>query len=118
MTNKTKTALRGIPGFFRTLILPANSHWPARVLDILETKYGLRPEDMRRLWYIHKRMANGNSLRSDLIYIYDWVKARERNISVRTSRDLRKYSDLVAYMGEVAGDGSIRLKPARNFTHN
>ena len=47
-----------------------NIHWPSNVLDALETKYHLLPEEMLRLWYVRERFADGKYGKESLL-IYD-----------------------------------------------
>ena len=58
-----------------------DKHWPAKVLDILETKYHLLPKDILRLWYVQRRISAG-TLNIDSIYIYDRAMSRKQNIPI------------------------------------
>jgi hypothetical protein len=68
---------------------------------------------MLRLWYIRRRISNGKHP-VDSLLIYDRVKASEKRIPVRSSRDLYSNSDLLLFKGNIFGDGSIRLERVNN----
>ena len=113
MRNKSKTLLDKVSGVLRINNLFRNRHWPTRVLDTLEAKYHLCPEDMLRLWYIRRRVSNGK-YHGDSLFIYDRLRAREKKISVRSSRDLYNNSDLLLFKGNIFGDGSIYVERVNN----
>ncbi len=113
MKAKLRKPLNKVSWFFRVNSIFRNTHWPVRVLDILESKYHLRPEDMLRLGYIRKRMARGK-LNQDFIYIFDSVEARERNVSVRKAKDLYNNSDLIIFRGNLFRDGTVHVRNIRS----
>ncbi|UCG10410.1 MAG: hypothetical protein JSW30_00690 [Dehalococcoidia bacterium] len=84
-------------------------HWPARVLDTLETKYHLLPKDMRRLWYLQRRISAGNS-KTDYIYIYDRMRSQEQNTPISAYRDLSQNHRLLLFKGNVFPNGSVHLE--------
>jgi hypothetical protein len=89
-----------------------HKHWPAKVLDILETKYHLLPKDLLRLWYVQRRIFAGK-LNLDYIYIYDWVTSQEQNIPISNYHDLSKNYKLILFKGNISQDGSVYLEKVR-----
>jgi hypothetical protein len=108
MWNKSKTMLRKVSNLLKTNN-SFDGQWPANVLDTLETKYRLSPEEMLRLWYIRRRISRGK-YPVDSIFIYDWIKASEKKISVRSDRDLYSNLDIFLFKGKTYGDSSVRLE--------
>ena len=88
---------------------PGNGYWPSRVLDALETRYHLRPDEMLRLWYIRERVAGGKYGKESLL-IYDRAQADEKKVSIRNSSDLYTNSDLLLFTGNLFWDGSVILE--------
>ncbi len=117
MKNKLKIPLSKISGLFGINGVFHHRRWPLRVLDTLELKYHLRPEDMLRLWYIRRKTASGK-FNQGSIFIFDWVKARERNISIRKEKDLYNNTDLIIFKGNVFRDGTVHVRSVGNFHHN
>lgn len=113
MGNKSKILLRKVSNLLKINSLFGNRHWPAYVLSTLETKYQLSPKEMLRLWYIRRKVSNGKHP-VDSLLIYDWIRANEKRISVRSSRDLYSNSDLLLFKGNIFGDGSVHLNRVRN----
>ena len=89
-----------------------HKHWPAKVLDILETKYHLLPKDLLRLWYVQRRIFAGK-LNMDCIYIYDWMTSQEKNTPISNYHDLSKNHKLILFTGNIFQDGSVYLKKTR-----
>jgi hypothetical protein len=89
-----------------------DKHWPAKVLDILETKYHLLPKDLLRTWYVKRRIPAGK-LNMCCIYIYDWVTSQEQNIPISNYHDLSKNYKLVLFEGNIFQDGSVYLEKVR-----
>lgn len=94
-----------------------NSHWPSRVLDTLETKYHLRPEEMLRLWYIRERVSGGKYGKESLL-IYDRMQALEQQVSIKNSSDLYTNTDLLLFTGNLFWDGSVRLEKVGGSQNN
>ena len=117
MKNTLRNRLGKISGLFGGNGFFHHRRWPIRVLDTLESKYHLRPEDMLRLWYVRRKIASGK-YRQDSIFIFDWVRARERNISIRKEKDLYNNSDLILFKGNVFRDGTVHVRNVGNFYHN
>ncbi len=114
MVKKFKTELARISAKLpRLLIRNGNHHWPANVLETLETKYHLLPRDLRRLWYIRRKVLSGK-VKTDSIFIYDRVKACDLNIPVKSYNDLNKYPDLLRYRGRISRSGEVRIEEIRN----
>lgn len=114
MVNKIKKELTRVSArLSRILTGTSNNHWPANVLEILETKYHLLPRDLLRLWYIRHRTFPGR-FNMDSIFIYDWAKAYDLNISVRECNDLYKYPDLMRYKGYIRSNGEVSIEKIRN----
>lgn len=113
MRTKLRKPLSKVSRFFRLKMIFHNTHWPVRVLDILESKYHLRPEEMLRLGCIRQRAAR-RKLNQDFIYIFDSVKARERNVSIRKATDLYNNSDLILFRGNLFRDGTVHVRNIRN----
>ena len=89
-----------------------NKQWPANVLDILERKYHLLPRDLLRLWYIqHKIMSKKVNTYS--IFIYDWKKAYDLNLSIKEYNDLSKHPDLLLYKGHIFSNGEVNIEQIR-----
>ncbi len=113
MVNKIKKELTRVSARLSRLLMRASDHhWPANVLETLETKYNLLPRDLLRLWYIRRRMLS-NKARTDSIFIYDWAKARDQNVSIRRFNDLSKYPDLLRYKGYIASNGEVKIEEIR-----
>ena len=108
-TGLTKVSTR----LSRILIKTGDYHWPANVLEALETKYQLLPKDLLRLWYIRCKMLS-NKVKTDSIFIYDWIKAYDANISIKRYDDLNKHPDLLRYKGRILHDGKVRIEEIRN----
>ena len=89
-----------------------HKHWPAKVLDILETKYHLLPKDLLRLWYVQRKIFAGK-LNMDYIYIYDLVTSQELNIPINNYHDLSKNYKLILFKGNIFQDGSVYLEKVR-----
>ncbi len=117
MRNKSKALLRKVSGLLKINNIFHSKNWPVHVLDTLEAKYRLLPEDMLRLWYIRRRVLNGK-YPVDSLFIYDWARACEKNISVRDRKDLYRNSDLLLYKGNIFGNGSIYVERVRNLKNN
>jgi len=113
MNNRPKTMIKRVTSLLKRNNLFGNKHWPAYVLSALEKKYQLSPKEMLRLWYIRQRISNGKHP-VDSLLIYDWAKANEKRIPVRSIRDLYNNSELLLFKGNIFGDGSIRLERANN----
>jgi hypothetical protein len=114
---KTNNSFTKAFGFLRTSLLSNRSHWPSHVLNTLEVKYHLRPEEMLRMWFVRERVGNGKYCRDSLL-IYDREKALDRNISIGNSSDLYVNSDLLLFNGSILWDGSVYLKTANNTENN
>ena len=113
MVNKIKKELNRVSAqLSRLLIRNGDHHWPANVLEILETKYNLLPKDLLRLWFIRRRMFS-SKLHTDSIFIYDWAKAYDQNISIRRFNDLYKYPELLRYKGYIASTGEVKIEEIR-----
>jgi len=89
-----------------------DKHWPAKVLDVLEMKYHLLPKDLVRMWYVQRRVPIGKS-NMDHIYVYDWEKSQEQNISISNYHDLSKNYELILFKGNVFQDGAVYLEKVR-----
>jgi len=89
-----------------------DKHWPAKVLDILETKYHLLPKDLLHLWYVQRRIS-ADKFNLDYIYIYDWVRSQEQNIPISNYHDLSKNYELILFKGSIFPDGSVYLEKVR-----
>ena len=110
MVNKFKTELTRVSAqLYRLVLRNGDKHWPANVLNILETKYNLRPKELLRLWYMRRRILS-NKTRQDSIFIYDWAKARDEKISIRRFSDLYKYPELLLYKGHIATNGEVKIE--------
>ena len=94
-----------------------NSHWPSHVLDALETRYHLRPEEMLRLWYVRERVAGGKYGKESLL-IYDRIQALEKKVPIKTSSDLHANSDLLLFTGNLFWDGSVILEKVSRSQNN
>jgi len=113
MRNKTKILFRKVSGLLKINNLFNDWHWPAYVLSTLEEKYHLTPKEMLRLYYIRRRISSGK-YPVDSLFIYDWVRASEKKIAVRSIGDLYSNSDLLLFKGNIFGDGSVHLERVRN----
>ena len=109
MWNKSRTLLRKVSNLLEINSSFDNRQWPANVLTTLETKYRLSPKEMLQLWYIRCRISKGK-YPVDSLLVYDWVKASEKRISVRSNKDLNDNSDLFLLKGQILGDGSVYLE--------
>lgn len=106
--NKSRILIRKASNLLKTNSLFDDRHWPASVLNTLETKYSLSPKEMLRLWYVRRRISNGKHP-VDSLLIYDRVRASEKSISVRNNGDLYSNSDLLLFKGNILEDGSVHL---------
>ena len=113
MVNKLKTGLTKVSTKLSRMLINGDPHWPANVLETLETKYHLLPWDLARLWYIRRKMLS-NKVKTDSIFIYDWAKAYDDNISIKRYNDLNKHPDLLRYKGRILHDGKVRIEEIRN----
>ena len=113
MGNKSKILLRKVSGLLKINNLFNDRHWPAYVLSTLEEKYHLTPKEMLRLWYIRCRISSGKHP-VDSLFIYDWIKAGEKKISVRSITDLYNNWDLLLFKGNIFRDGSVHIKMVSN----
>lgn len=113
MRNKSKILLRKVSSLLKINNLSGNRHWPALVLATLETKYHLSPKEMLRLWYVRRRISNGK-YPVDSLLIYDGVRASEKRVSVKSSRDLYSNADLLLFKGNIYRDGSVHLERVNN----
>ena len=89
-----------------------DKHWPAKVLDALETKYHLLPKDLLHLWYVQRKISAGK-LNMDYIYIYDRLRSQEQNTLVSNYHDLSKNYELILFKGAIFQDGSVYLERVR-----
>jgi len=101
--------IKAFTPFKRHLGENGGAHWPARVLDTLETKYQLLPKDMLRLGYLQRNISAGN-LNTDYIYIYDRMRSQEQNTQISVYRDLSQNYRLLLFKGNVFPDGSVHLE--------
>jgi len=110
MSGGLKSFLKKTDPWYQRL-MSRNGHvqWPAYVLSTLEEKYHLTPKEMLRLRYIRQRISNGK-YPIDSLFIYDWISASEKNISVRSSEDIYGNLDLLLFKGNILWDGSVNLK--------
>jgi hypothetical protein len=113
MVNKFKAGLSKVSRLSRIIIKNGNHRWPANVLETLETKYHLLPRDLLRLWYVRRKILS-DKVGTDSIFIYDWAKACDSNISVKRYNDLNKHPDLLRYRGRIFNDGKVRIEEIRN----
>ena len=113
MNNKSETMLKKVASLLKMSRAVGSRRWPAYVLSTLESKYQLSPKEMLRLWYIRQRVSNGKHP-VDSLLIYDWAKANEKRIPVKSVRDLYNNSELLLFKGNIFGDGSIRLERVNN----
>ena len=113
MVNKIKKELTRVSTrLSRLLIRNGGHHWPANVLETLERKYNLLPRDLLSLWYIRRKMLSSKA-RTDSIFIYDWAKAYDQNISIRRFKDINKYPELLRYKGFIASNGDVKIEEIR-----
>ena len=110
MVNKLKTELNRVSAQLSRLVLRnGDKHWPANVLNILETKYHLRPKELVRLWYVRHRVLS-NKRRQDSLLIYDRAKAHDQKISIRRASDFYKYPELLRYKGHIGSNGDVKIE--------
>ena len=117
MVNTLKTILRKASKLSRIATAFNDVHWPAGVLNYLEVKHHLRPDDMRRLWYIRQKVSK-NKYRYDSLFIYDWAAAHDRKVSIRNLRDLHSNSELLRFKGNLFVNGVIRLDRVEDYENN
>jgi hypothetical protein len=91
----------------------ADRTWPARVLDILESRYHLLPRDLLRLGCVRRRLSAGK-FTMEYFYIYDRTVSRESNVPVRSYRDLSGNDRLLLFKGFIHPDGSVNLEKVRS----
>ena len=113
MDRTYKTLLTKAPTLLKSYIGEnGGKYWPAKVLDILETKYHLLPKDLLHLWYVQRRIS-ADKFNLDYIYIYDRVRSQEQNIPISNYRDLSKNYELILFKGSIFPDGSVYLERVR-----
>ena len=113
MVSKIKKELNRVSvRLSRLLIRNGDHHWPANVLETLETKYKLLPKDLLRLWFIRHRELSVRPP-TDSIFIYDWAKAYDQNVSIRRFNDICKYPELLRYKGYIASNGAVKIEEIR-----
>ena len=109
MREKSMILLRKVSSLFKV----DNGQWPSHVLDILETKYQLSPNEMLKLGCIRRRILKGKHP-VDSLLIYDRVKADEKNISLKNDEDPYSNLDSFIFKGKIFEDGSVHLKKVKN----
>lgn len=77
----------------------------AKLLDYLERKYQLRPQDMLNLKVVYSGGHLGN-LPAYLVRIYD---RRASTNFVKTYHDLDNYPQLILYYGHILKDGFVYI---------
>jgi len=108
---KRASGLLGMNGLFRS------ESWPAGVLEHLEVKYHLKPEDMLRLGYLRRKISeNRHSFYS--LFIYDRLAARDRKLLIRDVGDIYNTPELLLYKGNIFGDGSVHLSRVKRYENN
>lgn len=107
--HKARTVLRSIG-------MPGKQDWPSGVLNQLEVKYHLKPEEMLRLGYIRRRFGRRN--RNYSLYIYDRFAASDRKLSVRDVNDIYHFPDLLLFKGSVTVDGAVHLDRVNDSGYN
>jgi hypothetical protein len=117
MVRAIKDIVNKASGVFGRNNGPGKRYWPAGVLNQLETRYHLRPEEMLQLGYLRHRMTGKNKGLYSL-YIYDRLAARERHMPVRNVKDIYKSVDLLRFRGSMTGDGSVHVGRVDRFTNN
>lgn len=78
-----------------------NGKLSAKLLDYLEIKYQLRPQDMSNLRAVYRGGHLGN-LSLYLIRIYDQGKSPN---FIKTYNDLDNYPNFILYAGHILDDG-------------
>ena len=116
MVRAIKDIVKKAGGVFGRNEIRASRHWPAGVLNQLETRYHLKPEEMLRLGYLRSRMGKKNYNYS--LFIYDRLAAREKRMSVRNVNDIFKSSDLLRFRGSISGDGAVHVGKVNQFRNN
>ena len=117
MVRAIKTIVNKASGMFGRNSGPGKRYWPAGVLNQLETRYHLKPEEMLRLGYLRHRME-GKDKNLYSLYIYDRLAARERHMPVRNVNDIYKSADLLRFKGSMSRDGAVNVGKVDQFTNN
>jgi hypothetical protein len=117
MVDTIKDIVKRASGVFGLINLFRSEYWPAGVLNQLEVKYHLRPEDMLRLGYLRRRMAGKRNSNYSL-FIYDRLAANERRLSVRDVKDIYNSPALLLFRGSISGDGAVHLGRVNNYENN
>jgi len=113
MVKKFTTGLTKVSAqLYRLVGRRDDKQWPVNVLDILERKYHLLPGDLLRLWYIRRKIIS-KKVNTYSIFIYDWKKAYDLNLSIKKYNDLYKHPDLLLYKGYIFGNGEVNIEPIR-----
>jgi hypothetical protein len=80
-----------------------NGKLSGKMLDYLERKYQLSPQDMLNLRAVYSESWLGN-MPACFMRIYD---RRALNDCIKTYSDLENYPDLILYNGHILGNGFV-----------
>ena len=108
MVDTIKDIVKRASRVFDLVNISGKQSWPTGVLNQLELKYHLKPEDMLRLGCLKRRM-DGKKNRYYSLYIYDRLAAQDKRLSVRDVKDIYSSPDLLLYRGSMSGDGSVHI---------
>jgi hypothetical protein len=99
LLNRTTTSVKGMNGHRRL---------PGRVLDYLERKFQLHPQDMLTLRAVKRRGLLGN-LPATFIRIYDQALLERNGISIKSFRDLDRHAAVLLYHGYILDNNMVHL---------
>ena len=86
----------------------SNGRLPVKLLEYLENKYLLCPQDMLRLRVVKSNGSLG-SLAACFIRIYDQETAVRNGIYIRTYSDLDKRPNIILYNGYILEDNFVYI---------
>lgn len=115
MVERIKNIIKKASSISKTPLRHRERIWPSGVLNYLEVNYNMRPQDLRRLWYL-RRTVRDRQNKSEFLFIYDWVAAREQQIPVKDIRDLRSHNNLLRFNGHILRNGTMYIEKVGNYT--
>ncbi|UCB43239.1 MAG: hypothetical protein JSV77_00915 [Dehalococcoidales bacterium] len=83
-------------------------YWPGNVVEYLEDKLDVSPEDMVSLQCVTISGSFGG-YNVSIIRIFDRIEAARRELTVRSYHDLDEYPELIVFEGYVFKNGPVHL---------
>lgn len=99
LLNRTTASVKGMNGHRRL---------PGRVLDYLERKFRLHPQDMVTLRAVKRRGFLG-ALPATFIRIYDQALSERKGINIKSFGDLDRHMAVLLYHGYILDNDMVHL---------